>query len=315
VASGGGAAAAAGAPPSPAISTFAAEQVDGVKAHLTALHVRDAELLAVIETANAVHDAEVERARAVRDAAIERARAEREVVRAEMASAESELGALVKAPVSGGRDPFEWLPDELIVMIMLMLPFEVLWSGMCERVCLQWARLAKSTPVKRRKRDGRWAAYEAGVIKPRELEGHDEGVRALAVGLDGKVYSGSDDEMIRVWSGDDGTHLQTLRGHTSYVLALAVGLDGKVYSGSWDKTIRVWSGDDGTHLQTFVGHTEGVRALAVGLDGKVYSGSHDKTIRVWSGDEGTHIQTLAGHTEGVSAVAVGLDGKIYSWSS
>jgi WD40 repeat protein len=80
-------------------------------------------------------------------------------------------------------------------------------------------------------------------------------VCSRAVGLDGKVYSGSNDTTIRVWSGDDGTHLQTLVGHTRWVLALAVGLDGKIYSGSWDETIRVWSGDDGTHLQTLVGHT------------------------------------------------------------
>jgi WD40 repeat protein len=227
-----------------------------------------------------VHDAEVERARAVRDAAIERARAEREAVRVEMASAESKLGALVNAPVSGGRDPFEWLPDELIVMIMLMLPFEVLWSGVCECVCLRWARLTESASLKRRTRAGRWAAYEAGLIKPRELEGHALYVRALAVGLDGKVYSGSRDMTIRVWSGDDGTHLQTLVGHTATVCALAVGLDGKVYSGAGDTTIRVWSCADGRHLQTLVGHTSYVLALTVGLDGKVYSGSVDMAIRV-----------------------------------
>jgi WD40 repeat protein len=75
-----------------------------------------------------------------------------------------------------------------------------------------------------------------------------------------------------VWSGTDGTHLQTLVGHMGTVFALAVGLDGKVYSGSCDTTIRVWSGDGGTHLQTLVGHTGDVFALAVGLDGKVYSG-------------------------------------------
>jgi hypothetical protein len=314
VAVGSGAASAA-ASPAPAISTPAAEQVDGVKAHLTALHARDVELLAVIETANAVHDAEVERARAVRDAAIECATAEREALRAEMALTESEFGALVNAPVSGGRDPFEWLPDELIVMIMLMLPFEVLWNGTCDRVCLRWARLTESAPVKRRKRDGRWAAYEKGAIKPRGLAGHTDAVYALAVGLDGKVYSGSWDKTIRVWSGVDGTHLQTLVGHTYGVRALAVGLDGKVYSGSSDKTIRVWSGVDGTHLQTLVGHTDIVWALAVGLDGKVYSGSCDKTIRVWSGVDGTHLQTLVGHTDIVWALAVGLDGKVYSGSS
>jgi hypothetical protein len=308
----GGAAAAAS--PTPASSTCFAEHVDGVKAHLTTLHVRDAELLAVIETANAVHDAEVEQARAVRDAAIERATAEHKAVRAEMALAESELDALVCAPVSGGRDPFEWLPDELIVKIMLMLPFEVLWVGACDRVCLRWARLIESTPVKRHKRDGRWAAYEAGVIEPRELEGHTECVYALAVGIDGKVYSGSCDKTIRVWSGTDGWNLQTIVGPTHTVCALAVGLDGKIYSGSYDTTIRVWSGDDGTHIQALVGHTTFVSALAVGLDGKIYSGSYDTTIRVWSGDDGTHLQTLEGHTGTIYALAVGLNGKVYSGS-
>jgi WD40 repeat protein len=245
--------------------------------------------------------------------AIERATAECEAVRAEMASVESELDALVNAPVSGGRDPFEWLPDELVLMIMLMLPFEVLWSGACKRVCRRWARLTESAPVKRRKRDVRWAAYEAGVIKPRELEGHNQGVCALAVGLDGKLYSGSEDETIRVWSGVDGTHLQALEGNTGSVCALTVGFDGKkVYSGSEDKTIRVWSGTDGTHLQTLVGHTGVVCALAVGRDDKLYSGSEDETIRVWSGADGTHLQTLVGHTGNVCALAVGRDDKVYS---
>jgi hypothetical protein len=238
-----------------------------------------------------------------------------EQIWAEVALVERELSALVNAPLSGERDPFEWLPDELIVMIMLMLPFEVLWSGACERVCLRWSRLMESAPVTRRKREGRWAAYEAGLIKPRDLEGHNEGVCALAVGLDGKVYSGSNDMTIRVWSGTDGTHIQTLVGHTGWVSALAMGLDGKVYSGSSDKTIRVWSGTDGTHLQTLAGHTRCVSAVAVGLDGKVYSGSYDHTIRVWRGTDGRHLQTLVGHTGWVWALAVGLNGKVYSGSA
>jgi WD40 repeat protein len=282
-----------------ATPTHGAELIVGIKERLSALHAHDVEL--------GMEQRELQ-------AELERVGAKREVVRAEMASAENELGALVNAPVSGGRNPFEWLPDELIMMIMLMLPFEVLWSGACDHVCQRWARLMESAPIKRYKRDGRWAAYEAGVIKPRELVGHTEYVRALAVGLDGKVYSGSNDKTVRVWHGEDGTHLHTLVGHTRWVSSLAVGLDGKVYSGSSDKTIRVWSGDDGTHLQTLVGHTSWLCALAVGLDGKVYSGSNDKTIRVWSGTDGTHLQTLEGHTQEVTSLTVGLNGKVYSGS-
>ena len=116
--------------------------------------------VAAVDQANSGCDVAVEQAIARARAVIGRATAERATVRAEVASAESELDALVNAPVSGGRDPFEGLPDELIVMIMVMMPFEVLWGGVCEGVCQRWAMLVESAPVKRHKRDGRWAAYE-----------------------------------------------------------------------------------------------------------------------------------------------------------
>jgi outer membrane protein assembly factor BamB len=276
-----------------------AERVEGVKARLATLFSHEAEL-----------DVELSEL----EAAVERVTAKRDAVRAEITAAKIEFEAAVNAPVSGGSDPTESLPDELIVMIMLMLPFASLWSGACKRVCRRWNQLMESAPIVRRKREGRWAAYEARAIKPHVLEGHTHAVCALAIGPDGKVYSGSQDRTIRVWSGESGAHLQTLQGHTNEVRALAIGLDGKIHSGSCDETIRVWSSASGTHLQTLVGHTHWVFALAVGLDGKVYSGSCDGTVRVWSGDDGTHLHTLVGHTSRVCALAVGKDGAIFSGS-
>jgi WD40 repeat protein len=67
---------------------------------------------------------------------------------------------------------------------------------------------------------------------------------------DGRVYSGSEDTTIRVWSSDNGKHLQTHVGHTRTVWAIVVGPDGNVYSGSRDGTVRVWSGKTGGHLHT-----------------------------------------------------------------
>ena len=84
-----------------------AEQVDGMKARLAQLCARDDELTAVIE----------------------RVTAEREAVRAEMASVKDELEVLVNAPVSDGRDPTFSLPDELMEMIFLMVPLDVLCMG------------------------------------------------------------------------------------------------------------------------------------------------------------------------------------------
>jgi WD40 repeat protein len=267
-------------------------EVDGVKGRLSELRTREGELQSTID----------------------RLVAERDAVRAEVASAERELDAVVNAPVSRGRDPFEWLPDELLVMVLVMLPLATLWSGACERVCQRWARLMESSPVKRRKHSEKWAAYESTVIQPRSLEDHTSPVMSIAVGMDGKIYSASEDMTIKVWSGEDGTLLRTLVGHTVGVYAVAVGQDSKVYSGSYDRSIRVWSGEDGTLLRTLVGHTVGVYAVAVGQDSKIYSGSRDRTIRVWRGDDGVHLNTLVGHTGTVFALAIGLDGAVYSGS-
>jgi hypothetical protein len=289
----------AAAASSPNVSSNA-ERVTGCKVRLATLFTHEAEL-----------DVELYEL----EAAVERVKAKRDAVQEHIKAAKIELDAAINAPVSGGSDPTESLPDELILMIMLMLPFVTLWGGVCERVCRRWERLMESAPIVLRKREERWAAYEEGLIRPSMLSGHTGTVPALAVGLDGKVYSGSTDKTIRVWSGESGAHLQTLQGHTNWVRALTVGLNGKIYSGSWDKTIRVWSSEIGAHLQTLVGHTRPVTALAVGLDGKLYSGSRDCTARVWCGDDGTHLQTLVGHTNDVNALVVGKDGAIYSGSS
>lgn len=242
--------------------------------------------------------------------------AQREAVRLELALVNEKLNTCINTPVPNGHDPTLWLPDEILQQVLLELPVEVFWNGVGERVCRRWKRiLRENLAIKRRKHEQRWKAYDAGIIKPRILNtGHAGTIWTLAMGLDGKMYSGSEDGTIRVWSGVDGHHLQTLNGHTDWVGALAVGLDGKIYSGSFDCTIRVWSGVDGTHLQTLTGHTSFILCLAMGLDGKIYSGSCDNTIRVWSGVDGSCLQTLIGHTNRVTVLVIGLDGKLYSGS-
>jgi len=62
------------------------------------------------------------------------------------------------------------------------------------------------------------------------LVGHTGGVTALAVSSDGKVYSGSRDSTVRVWSGVNGALLHTLTCKKSNQ-ALAIARDGTLYSG------------------------------------------------------------------------------------
>jgi len=51
------------------------------------------------------------------------------------------------------------------------------------------------------------------------------------VSSDGKVYSGSTDGTVRVWSSVNGALLHSIRGSVGQVLALALGYDGTLYSG------------------------------------------------------------------------------------
>ena len=160
-------------------------------------------------------------------------------------------------------------------------------------------------------------------INPVPIHTIDVGSQVLALALnatDGKLYSGSLDNTIKVWSleaGDFGRNIMTLSGHTDYVNALAI-YDSKLYSGSVDNTIKVWSleaGDFGRNITTLSGHTNVVFALTI-YDSKLYSGSGDKTIKVWSleaGDFGREIMTLSGHTNDVNALAI-HDSKLYSGS-
>jgi hypothetical protein len=286
---------------------------------------------------------------------IERDRREQVSVRRELAEAEAELDVEVHTPVANGVDPTAWLPEELLMDILI----QVVTEGVCGLVCRRWYAACQDGRVRRRAWEGRWEGYMAEWRVPQELVGHTDTVCTLAVGPDGTVYSGSSDGTIRawsgidgsclrtladglfstlslvvggpngsvysgtsagscrrgairVWSGTDGSRLADLEGHPGhYVRALAVTVDGTLFSGASDRTIRVWS--NGEHVRTLIGHTDDVTALAI-TQGRLYSGSYDMTVRVWSVADGAHLATLEGHTGWVFSVVVGPDGTVHSGS-
>jgi hypothetical protein len=269
-------------------------RVEGIKGVLTKLRAREHELR---ETEARVQTARVG-------------------IAAEIAVAESELDDAVNAPVRKGQDPTLWLPDELLMAILLVVPMASLWKKQCSLVCRRWAGTVRGVSVQRRLREGRWEAYAAKWIEPRLIGRHaDFLILALGVGRDGTVYSGDMVGTIKAWGSSSGVQpLWSIQAHATQVKAITVCMRGNVYSGSNDRTVGVWSGVDGTHLRTLRGHERWVHAVAVGADNKVYSGSHDCTVRVWSGEDGSHLQTLIGHTSSVRALAIGRDGRVYSGS-
>jgi len=155
----------------------------------------------------------------------------------------------------------EALPPELLFPILKWAPKE-LFNGTIALVCWQWCDVVRSRSMQHFLVRNRFYAYEKKWILPKTLGNH--AYRVLAVKWDGRIYSASIDKTIRVWSGTDGTLMQTLDGHICDVTTLAVGQDGRIYSGSTDRTIRVWCDADGTHLHTLEGHTSMILSLAVG---------------------------------------------------
>jgi WD40 repeat protein len=135
-------------------------------------------------------------------------------------------------------------------------------------------------------------------------------VYVLLLGLDARVYSASRDCTIRVWSDDDGAHLQTLEGHTEDVTSLVWGPDGKLYSGSSDGTIRVWSDGGSTIFKT----TESVVCSLAWSDGNLVAALRKKIV-VWLSaqlgptDPPSHV---LGAMCGYSCLVGGSSGDLYA---
>ena len=140
-----------------------------------------------------------------------------------------------------------------------------------------------------------------------EYEGHTSPVFCLTIN-DGKLYSGSMDETIKVWDCSTNKLITTLTEHTGTVYRLRIH-GGKLYSTA-GKGIKVYDCSDDTLITTLEDHTASVICLEI-HDGKLYTGSSDKTINVYDCSDDSLITTLRGHTEYVSDLTF-QNGKLYS---
>ncbi|XP_041998396.1 zinc finger CCCH domain-containing protein 63-like [Salvia splendens] len=174
------------------------------------------------------------------------------------------------------------------------------------------------------------------------LEGHKQAVTGITLpsGSD-KLYSGSEDETVRVWDCQSGQlsgvvnlgcsvgcmlsegpwvfvgltnlvkawNVQTsmelsLSGPVGQVYSIIVGND-LLFAGNKDGTILAWKFNAATNCfepaASLKGHTLAVVTLVVGGN-RMYSGSMDHTIRVWSLETLQCVQTLTGHNHVVTSV-------------
>uniref|UniRef100_A0A3Q3KJK9 Bromo domain-containing protein n=1 Tax=Monopterus albus TaxID=43700 RepID=A0A3Q3KJK9_MONAL len=85
------------------------------------------------------------------------------------------------------------------------------------------------------------SSYQHMKIHKRIL-GHLSSVYCIAFDRTGhRIFTGSDDCLVKVWATDDGRLLATLRGHSAEICDMAVNHDNTlIASASCDKVIRIW---------------------------------------------------------------------------
>ncbi|XP_039260144.2 phospholipase A-2-activating protein-like [Styela clava] len=127
--------------------------------------------------------------------------------------------------------------------------------------------------------------------------------------LEGLIFTGSSDKIIRAFRPSSTKAVFEMKGHTDNVCTLSVGKFHMLISGSWDKTARVWvykkdeSGNiDGNNVLTLQGHTASVWAALLLQQGVMVTGSADKTIKLWKAGKCVH--TFTGHEDCVRGLAM-----------
>ncbi|KAH8293200.1 hypothetical protein KR044_011962 [Drosophila immigrans] len=164
-----------------------------------------------------------------------------------------------------------------------------------------------------------------------ELLGHSLDVRAVAVGAEQTLISGSRDKTTKIWKpiGNEYIESVTLKDHKNFIASVCyLPQEQWICTASNDATICIYQPTAFVPLLTLKGHESTVCALAGGLKPRsLVSGSWDKTARVWliseTGDV-THMK-LQGHEAAVWAVATlqeqqkyvtgGADKCIYYWNA
>ncbi|XP_033846640.1 PH-interacting protein isoform X2 [Periophthalmus magnuspinnatus] len=134
------------------------------------------------------------------------------------------------------------------------------------------------------------AVYQHMKMHKRIL-GHLSSVYCVTFDRTGRrVFTGSDDCLVKIWATDDGRLLATLRGHAAEISDMAVSHENTMLAaGSCDKTIRVWCLQTCAPLAVLEGHAASITSLQFsplcsGSKRFLSSTGADGTICFWQWD-------------------------------
>ncbi|XP_034170541.2 bromodomain and WD repeat-containing protein 3 isoform X3 [Pangasianodon hypophthalmus] len=125
----------------------------------------------------------------------------------------------------------------------------------------------------------------------RRILGHLSAVYCIAFDRTGsRIFTGSDDALVKIWSSFDGRLHSTLRGHHAEISDLAVNLENTlIAAGSCDKTIRVWCLRTCAPVAVLQGHSGSITSLQFspfvkGSKRYMVSTGTDATVCFWQWD-------------------------------
>uniref|UniRef100_A0A8D1IJ14 Bromodomain and WD repeat-containing protein 3 n=1 Tax=Sus scrofa TaxID=9823 RepID=A0A8D1IJ14_PIG len=138
------------------------------------------------------------------------------------------------------------------------------------------------------------SAYQHIKMHKRIL-GHLSSVYCVAFDRSGRrIFTGSDDCLVKIWATDDGRLLATLRGHSAEISDMAVNYENTlIAAGSCDKVVRVWCLRTCAPVAVLQGHSASITSIQFcpstkGTTRYLTSTGADGTICFWQ----WHVKTM-----------------------